>query len=81
MNAVRKVGVVTGASQGIGKGLVRGFLKHGYRVVANSRSIKSATSTDVRCSPATLRLVGRATRGPSDDAQLTSRPEEPLLRS
>jgi NAD(P)-dependent dehydrogenase (short-subunit alcohol dehydrogenase family) len=40
----RKVAVVTGASQGIGAGLVRGFLERGYRVVANSRSIKPDSS-------------------------------------
>jgi NAD(P)-dependent dehydrogenase (short-subunit alcohol dehydrogenase family) len=42
-----KVAVVTGASQGIGAGLVRGFLDRGYRVVANSRSIKPDASADV----------------------------------
>ena len=40
MNADSKVVIITGASQGIGEGLVRGFLTKGYRVVANSRSIK-----------------------------------------
>jgi NAD(P)-dependent dehydrogenase (short-subunit alcohol dehydrogenase family) len=35
-----KVVVITGASQGIGAGLVQGFLDRGYLVVANSRSIK-----------------------------------------
>jgi NAD(P)-dependent dehydrogenase (short-subunit alcohol dehydrogenase family) len=35
-----KVAIITGASQGIGEGLVRGYLERGYRVVANSRSIK-----------------------------------------
>ncbi len=40
MSTERKVAVITGASQGIGAGLVRGFLDKGYRVVANSRSIK-----------------------------------------
>jgi NAD(P)-dependent dehydrogenase (short-subunit alcohol dehydrogenase family) len=35
-----KVAVITGASQGIGEGLVRGYLARGYRVVANSRSIR-----------------------------------------
>lgn len=47
MNTTRKVAVVTGASQGIGAGLVRGFLDRGYRVVANSRSIKPDASEDV----------------------------------
>jgi NAD(P)-dependent dehydrogenase (short-subunit alcohol dehydrogenase family) len=47
MRTERKVAVVTGASQGIGAGLVRGFLERGYRVVANSRSIKPDTSADV----------------------------------
>jgi NAD(P)-dependent dehydrogenase (short-subunit alcohol dehydrogenase family) len=46
MSAERKVAVITGASQGIGAGLVRGFLDRGYRVVANSRSIKSDSSPD-----------------------------------
>jgi NAD(P)-dependent dehydrogenase (short-subunit alcohol dehydrogenase family) len=43
----RKVAVITGASQGIGAGLVRGFLDRGYRVVANSRSISPDASADV----------------------------------
>jgi NAD(P)-dependent dehydrogenase (short-subunit alcohol dehydrogenase family) len=47
MRAERKVAVITGASQGIGAGLVRGFLDRGYRVVANSRSIKPDASADV----------------------------------
>jgi NAD(P)-dependent dehydrogenase (short-subunit alcohol dehydrogenase family) len=34
-----KTAIVTGASQGIGAGLVEAFLKRGYSVVANSRSI------------------------------------------
>jgi NAD(P)-dependent dehydrogenase (short-subunit alcohol dehydrogenase family) len=47
MNAQPKVAVITGASQGIGAGLVRGFLERGYRVVANSRSIRPDASPDV----------------------------------
>ena len=35
----RKTAVVTGASQGIGAGLVEAFLTREYRVVANSRNI------------------------------------------
>jgi len=34
-----KSAIVTGASQGIGAGLVEAFLKRGYNVVANSRNI------------------------------------------
>jgi NAD(P)-dependent dehydrogenase (short-subunit alcohol dehydrogenase family) len=51
MSTERKVAVVTGASQGIGAGLVRGFLDKGYRVVANSRSIKPDASADVLAIP------------------------------
>jgi NAD(P)-dependent dehydrogenase (short-subunit alcohol dehydrogenase family) len=47
MRTERKVAVISGASQGIGAGLVRGFLDRGYRVVANSRSIKPDGSADV----------------------------------
>src|ERR1700682_3812067 len=38
----RKTAIVTGASRGIGAGLVEAFLKRGYRVVANSRNITKA---------------------------------------
>ena len=51
MDTERKVVVVTGASQGIGAGLVRGFLDRGYRVVANSRSIKPDANSDVLTIP------------------------------
>jgi NAD(P)-dependent dehydrogenase (short-subunit alcohol dehydrogenase family) len=51
MSTERKVAVVTGASQGIGAGLVRGFLDKGYRVVANSRSIKPDASPAVLAVP------------------------------
>ena len=39
MGDTRKTAIVTGASQGIGAGLVEAFLKRGYNVVANSRNI------------------------------------------
>jgi NAD(P)-dependent dehydrogenase (short-subunit alcohol dehydrogenase family) len=47
MNTSPKVAVITGASQGIGAGLVRGFLDRGYQVAANSRSIPAETSANV----------------------------------
>jgi len=37
-----KTAIVTGASQGIGAGLVEAFLERGYSVVANSRNITKA---------------------------------------
>ena len=42
MPTQRKVAVVTGASQGIGAALVKGFHDIGYAVVANSRSISKS---------------------------------------
>ena len=47
MSTERKVALITGASQGIGAGLVQGFRERGYRVVANSRSIKPSESADL----------------------------------
>jgi NAD(P)-dependent dehydrogenase (short-subunit alcohol dehydrogenase family) len=47
MSHQRKVAVITGASQGIGAGLVQGYLERGYQVVANSRSIKQEATADV----------------------------------
>ncbi|WP_428308514.1 SDR family NAD(P)-dependent oxidoreductase [Lacipirellula sp.] len=47
MSSERKVAVITGASQGIGAGLVRGFLERGYQVLANSRSIAPETFAEV----------------------------------
>jgi NAD(P)-dependent dehydrogenase (short-subunit alcohol dehydrogenase family) len=42
-----KVVIVTGASQGIGAGVVDGFRRAGYAVVATSRSIVSSDASDV----------------------------------
>jgi NAD(P)-dependent dehydrogenase (short-subunit alcohol dehydrogenase family) len=39
MTNSQKVAIITGASQGIGEGLVTAYRKLGYAVVANSRSI------------------------------------------
>jgi NAD(P)-dependent dehydrogenase (short-subunit alcohol dehydrogenase family) len=42
MADIRKAAIVTGASQGIGAGLVDAFLNRGYSVVANARNISKA---------------------------------------
>ncbi len=46
-NDERPVAVITGASQGIGAGLVAGYRRRGYRVAANSRTIKPSETPDV----------------------------------
>ena len=47
MTTEKKVAVITGASQGIGAGILRAFRDRDYRVVATSRSIKPVTEEDV----------------------------------
>ncbi|MEX3921975.1 SDR family NAD(P)-dependent oxidoreductase [Paraburkholderia sp. BR10872] len=47
MSALRKVVVVTGASQGIGAAIVQAFRKLDYAVVATSRSIHPSVDKDV----------------------------------
>ncbi|MDE1916772.1 MAG: SDR family oxidoreductase [Sphingomonadales bacterium] len=47
MTTDRKVAVVTGASQGLGAGIVKAFRDRGYRVVATSRSIQPSQDPDV----------------------------------
>jgi NAD(P)-dependent dehydrogenase (short-subunit alcohol dehydrogenase family) len=46
MTTTQKVAIVTGASQGIGAGVVAGFRRAGYAVVGNSRSIGSVDESD-----------------------------------
>src|SRR3989454_4168670 len=43
MNGQRKTAIVTGASQGIGAGIVKGFVERGFNVVANSRKMTQST--------------------------------------
>lgn len=47
MSNERKVAIITGASQGIGAGLVKAYRDRGYRVVATSRNIKPTNDQDV----------------------------------
>ena len=43
MGSQRKTAIVTGASQGIGAGIVKTFVERGYNVVANSRKVTQST--------------------------------------
>src|SRR5438309_2064940 len=43
MSNQRKTAIVTGASQGIGAGLVKAFVERGFNVVANSRNVTQST--------------------------------------
>ncbi len=47
MGAEQKVAIVTGASQGLGEAIVRGYRDRNWRVVANSRSIKPSSDPGV----------------------------------
>jgi NAD(P)-dependent dehydrogenase (short-subunit alcohol dehydrogenase family) len=47
MADAQKVVIVTGASQGIGAGIVEGYRAAGYAVVANSRSIQKSSDPGV----------------------------------
>jgi NAD(P)-dependent dehydrogenase (short-subunit alcohol dehydrogenase family) len=63
MGKEQKVVIITGASQGIGADLVKGYRDRNYRVVANSRSIKPSSDPDVLAvagdiaDPATARKI------------------------
>src|SRR4030095_13139201 len=48
MSGARKTAIVTGASQGIGAGIVKAFVERGFNVVANS--LKLTQSTEVAAS-------------------------------
>jgi NAD(P)-dependent dehydrogenase (short-subunit alcohol dehydrogenase family) len=48
MSGTRKTAIVTGASQGIGAGIVKAFVERGYNIVANS--LKLTRSTEVAAS-------------------------------
>ncbi|MFB0491161.1 NAD(P)-dependent dehydrogenase (short-subunit alcohol dehydrogenase family) [Methylobacterium sp. OAE515] len=47
MSDTKKVAIVTGASQGLGEGIVQGFRARGYGVIATSRSIRPSTDPDL----------------------------------
>jgi len=43
MSSTRKTAIVTGASQGIGAGIVKALVERGFNVVANSRKVTQST--------------------------------------
>jgi NAD(P)-dependent dehydrogenase (short-subunit alcohol dehydrogenase family) len=43
MSSQTKTAIVTGASQGIGAGIVKAFVERGFNVVANSRNVTQST--------------------------------------
>src|ERR1700723_508214 len=43
MNGPRKTAIVTGASQGIGAGIVKAFVERGFNVIATSRKVTRST--------------------------------------
>lgn len=47
MSSQQRVAIITGASQGIGEGLVNAYRARGYNVVATSRSIKQGSDAGV----------------------------------
>jgi len=63
----RNTAIITGASQGIGAGLVEAFLERGYNVVANSRHI---TKGNPFAASPTLALVGGDIGDPSTAAKI-----------
>ena len=58
----QKVVVITKASQGIGADLVKRFLDRGYRVLANSRTIKLSGRSDLPTVPGDISEPDTATR-------------------
>jgi len=47
MGAQQKVAIITGASQGIGAGLVAAYRERNFRVVANSRAIRQPSDPEI----------------------------------
>jgi NAD(P)-dependent dehydrogenase (short-subunit alcohol dehydrogenase family) len=67
MANAQKTAIITGASKGIGAGLVQEFLARGYRVVANSRSI---TRTGPLPESASLALIDGHVGDPQTAARI-----------
>ena len=62
MSSQQKVVIITGASQGIGEGLVKAYRERGYNVVATSRSIKPSTDSGIHAVPGDIAKAETAER-------------------
>lgn len=62
MSTERKTVIITGASQGIGAGLVQAYRDRNYRVIATSRSIKPSADPDILAVPGDISLRETAER-------------------
>src|ERR1700736_6368531 len=58
MSNTQRVAIITGASQGIGEGLVSAYRKLGYAVVANSRTISESDDPMVLTVPGDIAQPG-----------------------
>jgi len=58
MSSSQRVAIITGASQGIGEGLVTAYRKLGYAVVANSRTIAQSDDPMVETVPGDIAQPG-----------------------
>ncbi len=58
----QKVAIVTGASQGIGAGIAKAFVRAGYAVVATSRSIRPSGEPDLLAVPGDIAEAETAQR-------------------
>jgi len=62
MTNTTRVALITGASQGIGEGLVTAYRKLGYAVVANSRTISRSDDPMVLAVPGDIAVPGTGAR-------------------
>src|SRR5260370_17998294 len=74
MSGPQKTAIVTGASQGIGAGVVKAFVERGFNVVANSRKVTQ--STEVAASDRVALVAGHI----GEPATAAKIPETPLSR-
>ncbi|MGY3534507.1 NAD(P)-dependent dehydrogenase (short-subunit alcohol dehydrogenase family) [Bradyrhizobium sp. USDA 4452] len=77
MGASQKVAIITGASQGIGEALVRAYRDRDFRVVANSRSIRSSSDPEILAVAGDITDSATAERIVSQAIERFARPVDP----